>query len=179
MDGRHSGAEGSIGRPSLPRRPLAQPWRTSPTVSLGIGLYGRLINSACLPARGSRTLILVGENHIGRHGQHTEGRGFLLGRHHLLANARHRVWRLDRSASRPLLTSRAFLQQKADLAPLYSHARREPAKYKVKWDWKDAQVEEIVAPDKFTADPSPSDCGHACHVAVKAKDYIFHPYQKR
>ena len=22
---------------------------------------------------------------------------------------------------------------------------------------------------------SPSDCGHACHVAVKAKDYIFHP----
>jgi len=33
--------------------------------------------------------------------------------------------------------------------------------------------------DKFTADPSPSDCGHACHVAVKAKDHIFHPYQKR
>jgi hypothetical protein len=22
-------------------------------------------------------------------------------------------------------------------------------------------------------------CGHACHTAVKAKDYIFHPYQKR
>src|SRR3954467_9365834 len=33
--------------------------------------------------------------------------------------------------------------------------------------------------DKFAADPSPSDCGHACHVAVKAKDYIFHPYQMR
>jgi hypothetical protein len=34
--------------------------------------------------------------------------------------------------------------------------------------------------DKFAADPnSPSDCGHACHTAVKAKDYIFHPYQKR
>jgi hypothetical protein len=31
----------------------------------------------------------------------------------------------------------------------------------------------------FTADPSPSDCGHACHVAVKAKDHIFHPYQTR
>ena len=27
--------------------------------------------------------------------------------------------------------------------------------------------------------PSPADCGHACHVAVKGKDYIFHPYQKR
>ncbi len=33
--------------------------------------------------------------------------------------------------------------------------------------------------DKFTADPSPSDCGNACHTAVKAKDYIFHPYEKR
>jgi hypothetical protein len=33
--------------------------------------------------------------------------------------------------------------------------------------------------DRFAADPSPSDCGHTCHVAVKAKDYIFHPYQKR
>jgi hypothetical protein len=34
--------------------------------------------------------------------------------------------------------------------------------------------------DKFTPDPkSPSDCGYACHTPVKAKDYIFHPYQKR
>jgi hypothetical protein len=34
--------------------------------------------------------------------------------------------------------------------------------------------------DKFTADPtSLSDCGNACHTAVKAKDYIFHPYEKR
>ena len=34
--------------------------------------------------------------------------------------------------------------------------------------------------DKFTADASsPSDCGHACHKAVSAKDYIFHPYQRR
>jgi hypothetical protein len=26
---------------------------------------------------------------------------------------------------------------------------------------------------------SPSDCGNACHTAVKAKDYIFHPYETR
>ena len=33
---------------------------------------------------------------------------------------------------------------------------------------------------KFTADAnSLSDCGNTCHTAVKAKDYIFHPYQKR
>ena len=36
-----------------------------------------------------------------------------------------------------------------------------------------------AASDAFTADASPSDCGHACHVAVKSKDYVFHPYQKR
>jgi Cytochrome P460 len=34
--------------------------------------------------------------------------------------------------------------------------------------------------DKFSPDAkSLSDCGNACHTAVKAKDYIFHPYQKR
>jgi hypothetical protein len=34
--------------------------------------------------------------------------------------------------------------------------------------------------DKFTADASSlSDCGNSCHTAVKSKDYIFHPYQKR
>jgi len=34
--------------------------------------------------------------------------------------------------------------------------------------------------DTFTPDAtSPADCGHVCHVAVKAKDYVFHPYQKR
>jgi hypothetical protein len=33
--------------------------------------------------------------------------------------------------------------------------------------------------DTFTADAATSDCGHACHTAVKSKDYIFHSYQKR
>ena len=33
---------------------------------------------------------------------------------------------------------------------------------------------------KFTADPtSHADCGNTCHTAVKAKDYIFHPYERR
>jgi hypothetical protein len=37
-----------------------------------------------------------------------------------------------------------------------------------------------AAADKYTADAnSPSDCGHKCHVAVKANDYVFRPYQKR
>src|ERR1700686_5908708 len=46
--------------------------------------------------------------------------------------------------------------------------------------WGYAVFNYEAASDKFTADPtSLSDCGHMCHVAVKAKDYIFHPYQKR
>ncbi len=46
--------------------------------------------------------------------------------------------------------------------------------------WGYAVFNYEAASDKFTADPkSPSDCGFACHTPVKAKDYIFHPYQKR
>ena len=45
--------------------------------------------------------------------------------------------------------------------------------------WGYALFNYEAASDKFAADPSPSDCGHACHVAVKVKDHIFHPYQKR
>lgn len=33
---------------------------------------------------------------------------------------------------------------------------------------------------KLTADPtSHADCGNTCHMTVRAKDYIFHPYGKR
>ena len=46
--------------------------------------------------------------------------------------------------------------------------------------WGYAVFNYDAATDKFTADPtSLSDCGNACHTVVKAKDYIFHPYQKR
>jgi predicted small secreted protein len=46
--------------------------------------------------------------------------------------------------------------------------------------WGYAVFNYGAASDKFTADPkSLSDCGYACHTPVKAKDYIFHPYQKR
>ena len=46
--------------------------------------------------------------------------------------------------------------------------------------WGYAVFNYDAASDKFTPDAkSPSDCGFACHTPVKAKDYIFHPYQKR
>jgi Cytochrome P460 len=46
--------------------------------------------------------------------------------------------------------------------------------------WGYAVFNYDPASDKFTPDAkSLSDCGYACHTPVKAKDYIFHPYQKR
>ena len=46
--------------------------------------------------------------------------------------------------------------------------------------WGYALFNYEATSDTFTVDPTGvSDCGHACHTAVKAKDYIFHPYQKR
>ena len=46
--------------------------------------------------------------------------------------------------------------------------------------WGYAVFNYDAASDKFTPDPTAlADCGNSCHMAVKAKDYIFHPYQKR
>ncbi len=46
--------------------------------------------------------------------------------------------------------------------------------------WGYAVFNYDATSDQFTPDAkSLSDCGNACHTAVKAKDYIFHPYQKR
>ena len=46
--------------------------------------------------------------------------------------------------------------------------------------WGYAVFNYDAASNKFTADPTAlADCGHSCHMAVKAKDYIFHPYQTR
>ena len=46
--------------------------------------------------------------------------------------------------------------------------------------WGYAVFNYDAVSDRFTADPkSLSDCGNACHTAVKAKDYIFHPYEMR
>jgi hypothetical protein len=46
--------------------------------------------------------------------------------------------------------------------------------------WGYALFNHDVATGKMTADgEAKADCGHVCHVAVKSKDYIFHPYQTR
>ena len=46
--------------------------------------------------------------------------------------------------------------------------------------WGYAVFNYDATSNTFSADAkSPADCGYACHTPVRAKDYIFHPYQKR
>ena len=45
--------------------------------------------------------------------------------------------------------------------------------------WGYALFNNDAATGAFSADPARADCGHACHVAVKSRNYIFHPYEKR
>jgi hypothetical protein len=44
--------------------------------------------------------------------------------------------------------------------------------------WGYAQFNHDAASGSFTPEGSGSDCGHACHTIVKAKDYIFTAYGK-
>jgi hypothetical protein len=46
--------------------------------------------------------------------------------------------------------------------------------------WGYALFNNDAKSGKMSVDPTGvSDCGHVCHLAVKGKDYVFHPYQKR
>jgi hypothetical protein len=83
-------------------------------------------------------------------------------------------WKLKKSTEAPFVVevpdvfSQAFVMEK--------DSRRFPKS----GGWGYAVFNYEAASDRFTADPkSLSDCGYACHTPVKAKDYIFHPYQKR
>jgi hypothetical protein len=72
---------------------------------------------------------------------------------------------------------------KVDVPDVFQQAfvmEKDSARFPKTGGWGYAVFNYDAASDKFTADPkSLADCGNTCHVAVKAKDYIFHPYQKR
>jgi hypothetical protein len=92
----------------------------------------------------------------------------------ILANKRRKVWKPKKSTEAqfavdvPDVFSQAFVMEK--------DSRRFPKT----GGWGYAVFNYDAPSDKFSADPkSLSDCGNACHAAVKTKDYIFHPYQKR
>jgi hypothetical protein len=83
-------------------------------------------------------------------------------------------WKLKKSSEAPFVVevpdvfSQAFVMEK------------DSKRFAKSGGWGYAVFNYEAATDKFTADAkSLSDCGYACHTPVKAKDYIFHPYQKR
>jgi hypothetical protein len=70
-----------------------------------------------------------------------------------------------------------------EVPDVFSHAfvmEKDSKRFAKSGGWGYAVFNYDAASNKFTPDAkSPSDCGFACHTPVKAKDYIFHPYQKR
>jgi len=83
-------------------------------------------------------------------------------------------WKLKKSTEAPFAVevpdvfSQAFVMEK------------DSKRFAKSGGWGYAVFNYDAISDKFSADAkSPSDCGFACHTPVKAKDYIFHPYQKR
>lgn len=83
-------------------------------------------------------------------------------------------WKFKKSTEAPFAVdvpdvfAQAFLMEK------------DSKKYPKTGGWGYAVFNYDAAADTFSPDDkSLADCGHTCHVAVKSKDYIFHPYQKR
>ena len=70
-----------------------------------------------------------------------------------------------------------------DVPDLFSQAfvmEKDSKRFPKTGGWGYAVFNYDAAADKFTPDAkSPADCGNTCHLAVKSKDYIFHPYEKR
>jgi len=70
-----------------------------------------------------------------------------------------------------------------DVPDVFSQAfvmQKDSKRFAASGGWGYAVFNYDAPSNKFAADPkSFSDCGYACHTPVKAKDYIFHPYQKR
>jgi len=70
-----------------------------------------------------------------------------------------------------------------DVPDVFSQAfvmEKDSKRFAASGGWGYAVFNYDAPSNKFAADPkSFSDCGYACHTPVKAKDYIFHPYQKR
>jgi hypothetical protein len=83
-------------------------------------------------------------------------------------------WKLKKSTEAP------FVVEVPDIFSQAFVMEKDSKRFSKSGGWGYAVFNYAAASDKFSADPkSLSDCGFACHTPVKAKDYIFHPYQKR
>jgi hypothetical protein len=83
-------------------------------------------------------------------------------------------WKLKKSTEAPFVV---------EVPDVYSQAfvmEKDSKRFSKSGGWGYAVFNYDAPSDTFSADAkSLSDCGYACHTPVKAKDYIFHPYQKR
>jgi hypothetical protein len=83
-------------------------------------------------------------------------------------------WKLKKSTEAP------FVVEVPDLFSQVFVMEKNSKRFSKSGGWGYAVFNYDAASNKFSADPkSLSDCGFACHTPVKAKDYIFHPYQQR
>jgi hypothetical protein len=76
----------------------------------------------------------------------------------------------------------ADAQFAVDVPDVFTQAfviEKDSRKFPATGGWGYAVFNYDAGSRQFAADPATADCGHACHVAVKSKDYIFHPYQNR
>ena len=66
-----------------------------------------------------------------------------------------------------------------DILKSVSFIEKDSKRFRDSGGWGYAQFLYDAASDTFKPNGSGVNCGTQCHTIVKAKDYIFHPYQKR
>jgi hypothetical protein len=82
-------------------------------------------------------------------------------------------WKLKKSTEAP------FVVEVPDVPTQAFVMEKNSKRFPNTGGWGYAVFNHEVATGKMVADAAKADCGHVCHVAVKNKDYVFHPYQKR
>ena len=82
-------------------------------------------------------------------------------------------WKLKQSTEAP------FVVEVPDMPTQAFVMEKDSKRFPKTGGWGYAVFNHQGESGKMVADASPADCGHTCHVAVKNKDYVFHPYQRR
>ena len=82
-------------------------------------------------------------------------------------------WKLKKSTEAP------FVVDVPDTPTQAFVMVKDSKRYPATGGWGYAVFNHDAATGRMIADEAKADCGQSCHVAVKGKDYIFHPYQQR
>jgi hypothetical protein len=82
-------------------------------------------------------------------------------------------WKLRKSTQAP------FVVDVPDVPTQAFVMEKDSKRFPKTGGWGYAVFNHEVETGRMAADAAPADCGQSCHVAVRARDYVFHPYQKR